>query len=360
MTIDSCDFTGNVAGVDSSGGGGAVYLSNCTTTLLHCNLTDNASNWVGGAAVVAGGQATFVDCLLGDNDADSSGGAVYASGEAIVNVWSSTVQNNVSSSIGGGVRVINGCELEINDSVFFNNAAATHGGGIAVSNFSDATIERSRFESNSTERGGATFSDNDDSSLTVRDTVFVANIATVYGGASYVAYQATFTNCTYYNNSAPAGRGSAYEAAGGGSQIATRNSIVVGAMPTKTGAGSMSFKYCNLPDAPNGGGNISTDPLFVNAFGGDYHLAAGSPCIDAGDTTYVLAGHPKDADNNPRAADDPDTSDTGYTLLGLTVDMGAYEVQPDAQTCQADTNGDGQLNILDFVAFQGLFQAGCP
>jgi hypothetical protein len=28
--------------------------------------------------------------------------------------------------------------------------------------------------------------------------------------------------------------------------------------------------------------------------------------------------------------------------------------------CAADVNGDGDLNILDFVAFQGLFVAGDP
>jgi len=31
-----------------------------------------------------------------------------------------------------------------------------------------------------------------------------------------------------------------------------------------------------------------------------------------------------------------------------------------AQDPSADCNGDGALNILDFVCFQGLFQAGCP
>ena len=38
--------------------------------------------------------------------------------------------------------------------------------------------------------------------------------------------------------------------------------------------------------------------------------------------------------------------------------MGAHEFQP--ATCAADVNGDGVLNVLDFVAFQGLWQAADP
>jgi hypothetical protein len=35
-------------------------------------------------------------------------------------------------------------------------------------------------------------------------------------------------------------------------------------------------------------------------------------------------------------------------------------VVPGVPTCAADCNGDGALNILDFVCFQGLFLAGDP
>lgn len=360
LTITDCVFDSNSAGIDSSGGGGAMWLNDSDTTIIDTVLTGNTSNWAAGAVSISGGYATFINCTITDSDAATSGGGVYANGEAVVSLSGCTVQNNVTGSVGGGVRVIGGCLLEIRNSLFFNNHAATHGGGIAVSDFSDAIVESTRFESNVTERGGATFSDNDDSTITANNCIFVANVATAYGGASYVAHQATFTNCTYYNNIAPDGDGgTSYAAAGGGSSIAARNCVYVGQTPTKQGAGSMSFKYCNLPDAPGGNGNISADPMFVNAFSGDYHLAEGSPCIDAGNTDFVLVADPEDADGNPRAVDEPDVQNTGITLLGLTVDMGAYEVQVDQTVCTADANGDGLLNILDFVTFQQLFQLGC-
>lgn len=45
---------------------------------------------------------------------------------------------------------------------------------------------------------------------------------------------------------------------------------------------------------------------------------------------------------------------------GVSDDMDGDGVPDECQSCIADANGDGVLNILDFVAFQNLFQAGCP
>lgn len=65
----------------------------------------------------------------------------------------------------------------------------------------------------------------------------------------------------------------------------------------------------------DGGGTVSARPLFVDAAGGDFHPAAGSPTIDAG-------------------IDDPldGTSDLdGATRsVGTAIDIGAYEFQPPA------------------------------
>ena len=48
-------------------------------------------------------------------------------------------------------------------------------------------------------------------------------------------------------------------------------------------------------------GNISADPMFLNAtFGKDYHLVFGSPCINAGDPAYVSSPDAKDIDNEDR------------------------------------------------------------
>jgi hypothetical protein len=75
---------------------------------------------------------------------------------------------------------------------------------------------------------------------------------------------------------------------------------------------STSITYSNVRGSFPGTGNINTDPLFVDAAGGDYRLQAGSPCIDAGDPATTLT---EDIDGNSRPAG------SGY-------DMGAYEYTP--------------------------------
>ena len=67
-------------------------------------------------------------------------------------------------------------------------------------------------------------------------------------------------------------------------------------------------------------GNISTNPFFACLPGGDFHLLAGSPCIDAG-TNGAPDLPAVDFDGNPRIL-------AGNANHAPTVDMGAYEFNP--------------------------------
>ena len=120
-------------------------------------------------------------------------------------------------------------------------------------------------------------------------------------------------------------------------------------------AGSTSVTHCNIQGGHSGRGNIDADPLFVDALNGDYSLVSSSPCIDAGDTgelTFCV-----DYGLQPRLEDDPSTPDTGEPLLGLTIDMGAYEFQPPG--CPADNTDDGFVNVSDLLALLAAWGA-CP
>jgi hypothetical protein len=68
-------------------------------------------------------------------------------------------------------------------------------------------------------------------------------------------------------------------------------------------------------------GNISANPLFVDAPNANFQLQSSSPCIDAGG---IVPGLDTDFAGNPRPVD-------GTSTLrgdGSDYDMGAYEYQP--------------------------------
>jgi hypothetical protein len=110
------------------------------------------------------------------------------------------------------------------------------------------------------------------------------------------------------------------------------------------------LNYC-CTDA-GGLGNISNPPLFVNMAAGDFHLQSNSPCINAGNNSFVTLTN--DFDGNPR-------------IKGGTVDIGAYEYQTPTSVISyawlqqygltnngsadyADTDGDGFNNWNEWRA----------
>jgi hypothetical protein len=85
-------------------------------------------------------------------------------------------------------------------------------------------------------------------------------------------------------------------------------------------------------------------------------LKPDSPCIDAGDTTAVPPYIFADVDGNLRGVDDPTSPDTGVSVLGVTVDMGAYEFQ----LCRiaGDINCDGIVDFKDVAILCANWLAG--
>ena len=71
-------------------------------------------------------------------------------------------------------------------------------------------------------------------------------------------------------------------------------------------SGVIDARYCNISgaDTYTGEGNINADPLFGDAAAGDFTLADGSPCINAGDPTSPSDADGSRADMGALPADD--------------------------------------------------------
>jgi len=161
-------------------------------------------------------------------------------------------------------------------------------------------------------------------SCTLRNSLIIDNGG--FGLTGGVANEGTVENCTIVGNMGSIDRsGNTNETACGGLRnnnagAVTRNCIIVDNLNDHSGAytnwyrASGIIEYtCTTPDASAyGSDNITANPLLVGS--GNYELAPGSTCINAGSVQAWMTDA-TDLDGNPR-------------IQGLTVDMGAYEYQP--------------------------------
>ncbi len=101
------------------------------------------------------------------------------------------------------------------------------------------------------------------------------------------------------------------------------------AVRTNYPPGDLKIAYSAISETWPGEGNIAGDPQFVDPAQDDYRLAAGSPCIDAGDPALPL---------------DPD---------GTRADMGAFYHPRTAAAprfIRGRVNGDAEIDLADAVA----------
>ena len=324
---------------------GGVYLG-ASAMMTNCILEGNYAGRNGGGALVSGGILS--NCIVRGNQAGYGGGVMVQSAGQVLNCW---VENNASTNNGGGVYLTQGSLLS--NCVFAGNTSGTYGGGCALAN-NNALVTDCVISGNvaGTYAGGIVVS----SGSVLRNSIICCNRAKANqnyaGGGVYMQHtNSLMLNCLVYGNEAPYGGGggvcmmhdadidactivsNSAGVAGGGIytywaasgmgdlNLFIRNSIVYSnAAPDGPNWSGLATKYTwftnsciTNPTMPQGSGNITAYPEFIDPAANNYRLADGSPCINAGLNQDWMTD---DADLDGRLRLDR------FTRL---VDMGCYE-----------------------------------
>jgi len=263
-------------------------------------------------------------------NAVSSGAVAFADNLTFSN---DTFRNN-TAGFGAGMLSF-GNNVRITRSRFLNNVAQWGGGGVYLAGGNNA-VHSSLFAGNSDTYGGAAID------AFAGDTITIANNTLTGNTGGRGTIQLNTTPATLINNIIANNAAGVTRSQNASSTLLLSHNDVFG---------NAAFNYENLSA---GATDISADPLFANAAGGDYRLANGSPAVDAGDDV-VLAFVTLDLAGNPRKA-------------GAHVDIGALEhvagvpgLQDAIRALQiaagfhAATPGDMErLNVDDATASHGV------
>ncbi|MBU0640064.1 MAG: hypothetical protein KKB50_14460, partial [Planctomycetes bacterium] len=293
--------------------GGAIYCEDSNPTVADCYII-NCTAPFGGALRCLGGSPTLLRC---------------------------TIAGNSSADDGGALNCYMG-SLTVSDCVLHNNWTDDDGGAICCNS----------------------------GQLTIRNSTFSRNGAGQMGGAVFCGADtdAVITNCILGEDTAAVG---AEIALSGGIDIPTLTVAYSDVQDGEYGVYIQGGGVLNW-----GTGNIVADPLFFDPDNGDFHLAPGSACIDAGDPGFVADPGEMDIDRELRTWNERvdmggdefgshhygDVNCNGV-INGFDIDAfvlaldgpGAYDAAyPDCDIMLADVNGDGAVNGFDIDAFVEL------
>ena len=274
------------------------------------SIIDGQLSQYGPCAELNSGASLSGFTLTGGYVDSAEGGAGVHCGSATAVVSNCIVTGNYTyNNNGGGAYggTLNNCTL-YNNTVDYGS-----GGGAAYCTLNNCTLWGNstplHYYASDGSGGGAYL-------CTLNNCTLTGNSAVQGGGAAY----GTLNNCTLTGNSAS---GNTFIGGGGGAYFSVLNNCIVYDNHSPNGTNSYGgvLNYCcTTPQPFYGIGNITNAPLFS----GNVRVQSNSPCINAGNNSYVTIA--TDLDGNPRIA-------------GGTVDIGAYEYQwPQLTITPSDTN----------------------
>ena len=279
------DFSTIQAGIDGSVNGDTVIVRDGTYVE---NINFN------GMAITLKSENGPTTTIIDGNQAGSV--VTFTGGVGSDAVFEGFTVTNGATGLGGGMF----CESSSPtlENCTFTDNTANYGGGLYCWNNSFPTLDNCTFTNNTSVYYGGGMFCQESSNPTLNNCTFTDNTASWDGGGMYFYIYCfpTLNNCILWNN---------YALRGSEIYSSTLSSVAV--------------TYSDVKGGWTGTGNIDADPLFVDPVNGDFHLQAGSPCIDTGDPNSPL---------------DPD---------GTPADMGAFYF---------DQDQGGTISVSNLVAGQ--------
>lgn len=369
ITIRSGNASGGATAPFYNGGG--LYKAGGNLEIRRCRFTRNYAERGGGLYNEDGGL-TLSDTIFEANKGLLGGGMVNF--RARISLGHCTFRNN-SGVWGAGLMSDDSPRTILHHSEFSGNVATGYALGGGVRAFStDLVAINCLFANNaavgdeSVSRGGGLYNiANRLAHSTLINCVFNGNVTNGSGGGAYFSVPASSTlkNCTFHNNSAQWGGGlrkSGRKCNDADTKLV--NCILWNNAPDQIGDGdatdpAIEASFCDIEGGWVGTGNLNVDPRFVDAANGDLRLAAGSPCIDSGDTGSAPTdvadldgdGDPHeplmiDFEGHPRRIDIVGVPDSGDGPSPI-VDRGAFEYS-------LDCNGNTISDVTDIVGKTNL------
>lgn len=326
-TIDGFRITGGTGSTQElpyGYHGGGIYSSDGSPVISNNIIEDNdlrraneAADYFfgGGIHVTNAGSATIVNNIIRRNFA-GRGGGVSAFGQA-VRIEGNTIESNVGVGDHGGGLYVAAANTVITRNVIRRNEIGRvvgygWGGGLIVFGGSTmAELSYNVLSENYAEAYGAAEFIDEGATASIHHELIFGNLsaagceavsAIAVDGGDGVGSRATISHCTVVGNLCPTAiRGNGLQVENL-SEATVTNSIFWnngGDDFATDGTSTLRVTYTNSQERMSGVGNISADPQFVSAGTNDYRLAAGSPCIDAGDPASPV----DNADAGDRRAD---------------------------------------------------------
>lgn len=266
---------------------GALRIFESSARIERNRFTGNIAVKAGGAIKISHVPSVFVDNEIVGNEAGRVGGGIELDNDG--SQWSGGRVADNRANYGGGMHVtlwyqpgsfIEGVRIEA-------NSATVRGGGLVVEkNFNPTSLRRLTVVGNSAETGAGVVING--AEFTLSNSLIAANTAT--SGAAGLLVEKTPGTVRFVVVSGNRAR----YASGfwtNSSSVIIENSIFAdnpgsgiladsGAAPVWRYNNAFGSTFSGM--APDGAGNLSVDPMFVDPQNGNFRLQPGSPLIDAG------------------------------------------------------------------------------